>query len=89
MAYKYTAYYYLKNGKTESKEIVTGYDLRTASDDQKWHVLVQLPARDILEYDIYDSKGVLVMAERWDDKKEKWVSLIKKKKDSNWHPFGL
>lgn len=57
MAYKYTAYYYLKNGKTDSKEIVTGYNLRTASDDQKWYVHNKLPVRDILEYDIYDSKG--------------------------------
>lgn len=89
MAYKYTAYYYLKNGKTDSEEIVTGYDLRTANDDQKWRVHNKLPVRDILEYDIYDSKGVLVIAERWDEKKEKWISLIKKKKDSNWHPFGL
>lgn len=89
MAYKYTAYYYTKDGRTESKEIHVGYDLRTASGDQQWRVHIKLPVGDILEYDIYDSKGVLIIAERWDDKKKKWVSLIKKKKDSNWHPFGL
>lgn len=89
MVYKYTGYYYLKNGKTGSEEFTTGYDLRTANEQQKWLVHVKFADRDVLEYDIYDSKDVLIIAERWDEEKEKWVSLIKKKKDSNWHPFGL
>lgn len=89
MAYKYTAYYYLKNGKTDSKEIVTGYNLRKADRDQIAEIRNRLPVYEIVEWDIYDSKGVLVIAERWDDKKDKWVSIIRKKKDSTWHPFGL
>lgn len=89
MAYKYTAYWYTMNGKTGSKEIVTGYNLRTADKYQKWNEVMKLPVGDLLEYDIYDSKGVLVISEKWDEKKEKWTSLIRKKKDKEWHPFGL
>lgn len=100
MAYKYTAYYYTKDGKTDSVSFTTGYDLRKADRTQKkeaydkmfdkiWDVKRNV-WQDIIEFDIYDSKGVLVTAKKRDAKNEKWewTSLVRKK-DKEWHPFGL
>lgn len=100
MAYKYTAYYYLKNGNTGSVTFTTGYDLRNANKDQKKDAYDKIFDKiwdtkravwnDVLEYDIYDSRGVLIVAKKLDAKSGKWTPLIKaKKKEKEWHPFGL
>ena len=94
---KYTVYWYGQNGKTGSEtffvrgaklEQIYGAGVRIALDNTKIKVR---------EFAVYNAKGVLVIDEKWDSQKKKWISVMpKKNKKENdygvkgdWHPFGL
>lgn len=85
---KYTVHWYTESGNSGSET----FEMTQKEFDNLKALAMEVAMRknyNILEFAVYNAKGVLLIDERWDKKKKKWVSLIKDKKDKEWHPFGL
>ncbi|MBQ1293597.1 MAG: hypothetical protein IIY21_06135 [Clostridiales bacterium] len=85
---KYTVHWYTESGNAGSET----FEMTQKEFDGLKALAMEVAMRknyNILEFAVYNAKGVLLIDEKWDRKKKRWVSLIKTEKDKDWHPFGL
>lgn len=85
---KYTVHWYTESGNSGSET----FEMTQKEFDNLKALAMEVAMRknyNILEFAVYNAKGVLLIDEKWDKKKKRWVSLIKDRKDKEWHPFGL
>lgn len=85
---KYTVHWYTESGNSGSKT----FEMTQKEFDGLKALAMEVAMRknyNILEFAVYNARGVLLIDEKWDRKKKRWVSLIKTEKDKEWHPFGL
>ena len=90
MAYKYSVCWVMKDGRTNCKTFTAG---KTIADIEDKALCAAPNEWELLEYDVYNARGVLLISKRWNSSKGRFVSQIRKKQvkktEKVWHPFGL